>query len=268
MKEGMKKLMGLGGFALLVALGACQASASFITILDEQGSVYNLNTSSGVASYINTFQDPQSSQSQFSPNALGTSGGKYFYATFNHTGNELVFRNNDQILSVATANDAIAAGDAVGNNYYYVDRNGNFVTIGNIFGTASSVSSVNLFGGTTLGDLAINGNTGYLSYGSSLSVFDLTDPDHFTTVTGEQRYVGLGFASDGLYGVLRAGLGNFDLYKIDGSLNGSKVADITGIRGSNLEITDAARAIPDGGMTVLMLGAGLSVLGALRRKLS
>ncbi len=250
-----------------VAVMATMANANTISILATDGSVggsaavYTLDTTTGVATFAASAADPASTQTQFSPNALGVSGADYFYSTFNVSGDETFYRNTTALLSLAAANNAIAAADAVGSNYYYVDRDGRLVTVSSIFGAPSAGipgPQIGGFSGATLGDLAIDGTTGYLSHGSSLSTLDITNPAAgFTQTISSRRYVGLGFDGSNLYGVFRNGASDFDLYLINTStLASTLVAGITGVP-EGWEITDASRALVPEPSTIALAGLGL-----------
>lgn len=262
----------------LVALLALTGSASAtITILGEDGQAFNLDTTSGVATFAAQLQNPGgSAEPQYSPNGLGVSGGSYFYTTYNTPGADGFYRDNTQILSVAVTEPwNIAGGDAVGSNFYFVDRhNGKFVTISAIFGSPSANTpgvQIAGYGGDTIGDLAINGTTAYFSTDNILATFDITNPGGgFSLSVASSRYVGLGFDGGNLYGVLRVGANNFDLYSINTtSLLGTKVADITGASGTGYilgqyEITDAAAVVPEPTSLALLVLGGLLV--ARKRK--
>lgn len=268
--------------ALLVAVSlAGNAHAGYLPILGEDGRVWNVNTSSGAATLAATFPDPGGSQQeQFSPNALGVSGNSYFYATYNVPGSDTLFRDGVSLVTVGAQDPYnIANGDAVGSNYYFVDRHtGNFITIGNIFGApgVQSITSAYLGGKDTMGDLAIRDTTAYLSYDGTLATFDITNPGGgFTKTVTQSRFVGLGFDGDSLYGVLRAGNNDFDLYSINTTntttLGAMKVADISGVptgggaMAGMYEITDAASAVPLPA-AVWLLGSGLAGLAGIRRR--
>jgi hypothetical protein len=265
-------------FAAVLVAGT--ANAGFISILGEDGKAFNLDTSSGVASFAAQLQNPLGSKEEwFSPNALGVSGGSYFYATFNTPGNEGFYRDNTLLTTIGAGDPYnIANGDAVGSNFYFVDRNtGAFNTVSGIFGPGTpTVSTGAVISGAadTMGDLAISGNTGYLSYDGKLSTFDITNPGGGITTVTQNRFVGLGFDGDNLFGVLRVGENNFDLYSINTTtLATIKVADITGIpttggginNNGSYEITDAARAVPIPAAAWL-LGTGIVGLVALKRR--
>ncbi len=267
-----------GGLALLSAvfLLAGTADAGFISILGEDGSVFNLDTTTGVASLAVKFPDPGgSSQEQYSPNGLVVSGGMYFFTNFNVTGPDTLYRNGTALTTIPAADPYnIANGDAAGNTFYFVDRHtGALVTIGNIFGApgTQTISCVSFLSGmSAMGDLAISGTTGYLSYDAALLKFDMATLTY--TQKALNRYVGLGFDGGTLYGVRRAGDNKFELYRIDtASLTQTKVANISGIPttggavAGRYEITDAASAVPIPA-TAWLLGSGLIGLLGLRRK--
>ena len=261
----MRKVVNVLLLSAFVLTGTANAA---ISILGEDGKVFNLDTVTGVATFAAQLQNTTGSiAEQYSPNGLGVSGGKYFYSTFNTPGDETLYCDNSPILSVATSGQYnIANGDAVGSNYYFVDRHsGEFITISNIFGTASQNAGVQIgtFSGDIMGDLAINGTTAYLSTGDILATFDITDPGAgFTNSVSSVRYLGLAFDGGNLFGVFREGPNDFDLYSINTTtLLGTKAADITGVSGTGhvsgqYEITDAAAAVPEPAtMAILGLGA-------------
>jgi hypothetical protein len=273
----MKYKIILAAFLAATSL-AGNVHAGYISILGEDARVWKVNTSSGAATLAATFPDPGGSkQEQFSPNGLGASGNSYFYTNFNVPGADTLFRDGVSLVTVGTQDPFnIANGDAVGSNYYFVDRHsGNFYTISNILGApgTQSINSVYLGAKDTMGDIAIRGTTAYLSYDGKLATFDITNPGNgLTKSVTQSRFVGLGFDGDSLYGVLRAGDNNFDLYSINTATLGVKlVADISGIPTNGgaitgtYEITDAASAVPVPAAAWLLASGMLGLAGIRRR---
>jgi hypothetical protein len=262
---------------LAAAMLAGTANAGYISMLGEDGQVWKLDTSSRQATKSVKFTDPPgSNEQQYNPNALGVSGGSYFYTTYNVPGADTLFRGGTSLYSIAGLGDwNIANGDAFGSNFHFVDRyTGNFYTISNIFGGpgTQTMTSAYVGGSNTMGDIAINGQKAYLSYDNALAAFNTNDPYNFTSKS-QIRFVGLGFDGDSLYGVRRAGDNNFDLYSIDtGTLAATLLGDITGLDttggavAGKYEITDAARVVPIPAAAWLF-GSGIAGLAALKRKL-
>jgi hypothetical protein len=261
---------------LAAVMLAGTAHAGYISMLGEDGQVWNLDTSSRLASKAVKFPDPGgSAEEQYSPNALGVSGGSYFYTNYNVSGADTLYRDGTPLYTIRGLGDwNIANGDAFGSYFHFVDRyTGNFYTISNIFGDpgTQSMTSAYVGGSNTMGDIAINGQKAYLSYDNALATFNTNDPYNFTSVS-EIRFVGLGFDGDSLYGVRRAGDNNFDLYSINtDTLAATLLGDITGLDtaggavAGKYEITDAARAVPIPAAAWLF-GSGLVGLAALKRK--
>ncbi|GEM_PF-7134492 len=271
----MKKMFCLALLSVLF-LPAGTAHAGFISLLGEDGSVFTLDTATGEARLAVKFPDPGGSrQEQYSPNGLGVSGGVYFFTNFNVRGPDTLYRNGTALTTIPAADPYnIANGDAAGDTFYFVDRHtGDLVTVGTIFGApgTQTVSCVPFLSAmSAMGDLAVSGGMGYLSYDNALLKFDMATLSY--TQAALNRYVGLGFDGGTLYGVRRAGNNHFELYRIDtASLTQTKVANITGIPTSGgaiagrYEITDAASAVPLPA-TAWLLGSGLIGLLGLRRK--
>ena len=252
------------------ALGlAGPAAAATISVLGNDGAVYNVDVVTGIASFVTNIGDPPSTQPQFSPNALGVEAGSpttITAMTFNTDGDESIIVNGTEENTFPTARDAaVAAGDSESGSYYYVDRDfGVYQVLANGAGDRNFLGD--LGPDDTLGDLAIRGTTAYLSYGSSFSSFDLTDVDDgFEQTASASRFVGLGFAGDTLYGVSATS----QLYMWNGTFDPdpfSYVADITLDGSTPLRgLTDASSAVPLPAAGWLLLGA-LGGLAAMRRR--
>jgi hypothetical protein len=252
------------GISIIVTSGANNAE------------VYNVDTSTGAATFVQSIQDPSTASNNASPNALGVVNDTVFYTTFaTSTSGEAFYRNNDQLLTlpVPTTGQSIAAGDAVGDTYYFVDRNGNLGTVNGIFGTATIGQSKAISGvGQPLGDLAVdaNGEFGYVSYSNSnlFAQIDLADASVVgSAVNAGRRYVGLGFDGNTLFGVTS----DFGLYQISLSSSnfgtGFFLTEITGTP-TGWSVTDAARAVGPEGFEVIpepgnLAMATLAVAGLL-----
>lgn len=275
----MRRQLAIAMLVLAGALVGSQANAGFISIMVTNGqpngmaAVFNVDTATGAATMAAPAQDPSTAGNQFSPNALGISPDdptQYFYTTYDQASDESFFRNLSLQISLQTADNAIAAGDAFGTNYYYVDRDGKFVTISDIFGTPVAGSGQAIgdppFPGETYGDLAVNlegGDLiGYLSHGASLSKFNIDDPGGgFLQTETEARFVGLGFWGDELYGVRLNDPQTlqYDLYRVYSDLTTQLVTAITGVPNGYF-ITDASRKlVPE--PTTFAMGAMVVIAG-------
>lgn len=256
------------GFVGASTIAGASLAAS-ISALGNDGTVYNVDVVTGVASIAGSVPDPASNTDVNSPNGLGVAGATITNMTLNSgDGTEEIFVDGVEVNSFATGTgQSVAAGDTERGVYTYVERNFNVVSVDNFgAGTATVLGDLDGAGlGATLGDVAISGSTGFLSFGQSFGIFDLNNvAAGFSTTFSQDRFVGLGFADSVLYGVNNS----FELFQWSGvAAAGSftKVADITGVKAGTL-LTDASSAVVPLPAAGWMLLAGLGGLAAMRRR--
>lgn len=263
----------------------CSATAAFAAtptgyILGQgnDGNVYQISTAdASVSLYLDL--DPIAGIAPNSPNGLGVNRnvpGVAFRTDYNDgaTPNYL-YRNNDVLVEIDGARQSVASGDVVGDNFYYLDRNGGFYVVDNIFAPAGdqSVTKITNVPGAdqTYGDIAIRGDMVYTSLGNSFGVFDLSNPAAgFTAIVNSPfLFAGLAFDGDILYGFTANGntLAN-DLYSIDIAMGPTfgLATFIGAIIIDGVMLTDAAPKPVPLPLPALMLLGGLAGLGFLKRR--
>ncbi|MFP4269677.1 MAG: VPLPA-CTERM sorting domain-containing protein [Alphaproteobacteria bacterium] len=254
--------------AASVALPGSLAQAGFIFGQGADGDVYRIDTSNASTTRYKDLSDfdTDPNEANNSPNALGYNGD-FFRTDFPESdGENTLYRNDTPLKSFDTGartRFSVAAGDVTGSTYHLIDGDGGYRTVSNINGDPGDQDlspRTDLGIADPFGDLAIRGNKMFVSYQDMFSVFDLDDLESGATQTFElQRFAGLAFAGDELFGVTGGFDETSDLYKIDlGEQSASKVAS-TGVA-----LTDAA-TVPLPAAAWLMIG-GLGAIGAFARK--
>jgi hypothetical protein len=256
--------------AAMAPFAAGIASADVISALGSDGALYNIDVSTLSANILRYVPDPPTiaNQDNFSPNALGVSddGGIVTNMTFATSGDEEIYVNGiAQGASVSTETFAVAAGDTENGTYYYVDGNLELYSVAS--NGTGAISLVGDLGPTApLGDLAIMGNTGFLSFGSSFGIFDLTDvASGFTSLFNLQRFVGLGVAGSNLYGIGATGLLSKWNGQTDGTFAFLELGTVTGLN-TGTQFTDASSAVVPLPAAGWMLLAGIGGLAAMKRR--
>jgi hypothetical protein len=261
---------------------------------DRNGDVLLINTSNAQASVFLDLADVGAAlagtEDNNSPNSLGFDGSA-FRTNFSNTSPATVqfFRNDTSLLTLATEPQfSVAAGDVVGNTYYYIDRTFGLSKVTNINGSPTASNIINITdldgnsGGATIGDLAFapggtpTSRTFFFSSGSN-SLVRYTLDDTTSTITSTtsfsgagRRFAGLAFDGSALYGVVGGNPGGTggatpsELWRLDftgpTAVTPFKVGDIA-LNGNNVFLTDAA-PVPEPSSVAMMI-AGLVAIGAV-----
>jgi hypothetical protein len=275
----MNRWVLAGIFSLGSATAALAANPTgFILGQGSNGDVYQISTAdASVSLYLDL--DPIAGIVPNSPNGLGVNikvPNVAFRTDYNNAATpNYLYRNNEQLIEIAGANQSVASGDVVGDDFYYIDRAGGFYVVDDIFGAAGNQTLTKLadipLADQTYGDIAIRGDLVYTSLGRSFGVFDLSNPAAgFTTlVSADFLFAGLAFDGDMLYGFTADGntLTN-SLYSISIAMGPTFGAAtfIGDILIDGVMLTDAApRPVPLP-LPALMLIGGLAGLGFLKRR--
>jgi hypothetical protein len=260
----------LGGL-LTMATGAQAA----ILGQANNGDVLLIDTTNATATLFLDLADVASDQPNLSPNALGYNGSAFRTNWLEGgAGNTLLYRNDTLILTTPSPQFSVAAGDVVGDTYYYVDRQFMFSKVTGINGgSATNVDILDLDGGGggfTMGDLTISSTgTMYLSYGNSnLTSYDLSGNNPVNFSGAARRYAGLAFDGNTLYGVTGGDGTASDLYRL--AISGTTVTPVLvgqiQYNGGTVALTDAAPVpVP---AALPLLGSALVALGVIRRRTS
>lgn len=272
----MKYVSIAAAFALL---GSAAIAAPVGSILGQgnDGNVYEISTLDASVSLYQDL-DPIPGIAPNSPNGLGYNrfNPDTAFRTDYNSGSvdNYLYRNNEQLVEIPGARQSVASGHVEGDVFYYLDRNGTFYSVDNIFGAAGTQTVSNLGAvpqaNQTYGDIAILGDTVFVSTGSTFASFSLANPVGGFTASLEPTllFAGLAFDGSSLYGFTADGnaLTN-QLYSISLALGSFGTATLIGdIVIDGVMLTDAAPTpVPLPAAAWLLIG-GLAGLGFIARR--
>lgn len=272
----MKYVSIVAAFALM---GSAAIAAPVGSILGQgsDGNVYQISTFDASVTLYQDL-DPIAGIAPNSPNGLGYNlfNKNTAFRTDYNAGNvqNYLYRNNDQLVEIPGASQSVASGDVQKDVFYYLDRSGTFYSVDNIFGAAGAQTVTNLgavpSADQTYGDIAIRGDSAFISTGNTFASFSLANPTAgFTaSTTPTMLFAGLAFDGSSLYGFTAKGsdLTN-QLYSISLAAGSFGTASFIGeIVLAGVLLTDAAPTPVPLPAAAWLLIAGMAGLGFLGRR--